>query len=80
MNDDARLSSQKDHILWHLKTYGSITPVEALREYGCFRLAARINELKEEYDINSVMISQVNQLGKKVSFSRYSLAGGGGHE
>ena len=38
--------SQADHILWHLKVYGRITPIEALREYGCMRLAARIHELR----------------------------------
>jgi hypothetical protein len=38
--------SQAELILWHLEKRGSITPVEALNEIGCFRLAARINDLR----------------------------------
>ena len=42
------LQSQKAAILAHLKTGRSITPIDALREYGCFRLGARIYDLKDE--------------------------------
>jgi len=38
--------SQAEHVLWHMQVYGRITPLEALREYGCMRLAARIHELR----------------------------------
>lgn len=41
------LQSQKAAILAHLKTGRSITPIDALREYGCFRLGARIYDLKQ---------------------------------
>lgn len=41
-------TSQKDIILRHLREIGPITPMEALRLYGCFRLGARIWELKHE--------------------------------
>ena len=37
--------TQCDKILFHLQTIGSITPVEALDQYGCFRLAARVANL-----------------------------------
>ena len=40
--------SQKRQILWHLKQRGSIEPLQALNLYGCFRLAARIEELRTE--------------------------------
>jgi len=40
------MSAQRDAILWHLEHRGSITPIEALNELGCFRLAARIEELR----------------------------------
>jgi len=33
-------------ILRHLKTKDSISPMEALEEYGCYRLAARIYDLR----------------------------------
>jgi hypothetical protein len=40
--------SQTERILGHLKAGRSLTALEALDLYGCFRLAARINDLKEE--------------------------------
>jgi hypothetical protein len=30
----------------HLEKYGHINPLVALNEYGCFRLGARIHELR----------------------------------
>lgn len=38
--------NQNQQILAHLKTGKSITPMEALHEYGCFRLAGRIYDLR----------------------------------
>ena len=38
--------NQNAHILNHLETRGTITPMEALNEYGVFRLAARIADLR----------------------------------
>jgi hypothetical protein len=49
----AMIGSQEDHmsqntaILMHLKSGRFITPLQALDQFGCFRLAARIKELKE---------------------------------
>jgi hypothetical protein len=34
-------------ILAHLENEGPITPLEALQEYGCFRLGARIWDLRQ---------------------------------
>ena len=46
--------SQKQHILAHLERHGTITPLEALNLFGCFRLAARIAELRAEgHDIRT---------------------------
>ena len=39
--------SQCTDILRHLQQRGTITPMEALAEYGCFRLAARIEDLRK---------------------------------
>ena len=38
--------NQNQQILTHLKTGKGITPMEALREYGCFRLAGRVYDLR----------------------------------
>lgn len=61
--------SQCDDISDHLQNKGSITPVEALDLYGCFRLAARIKELRE--DGFPIMREMVWKNGK--SFARYYL-------
>ena len=51
------MKSQNTEILGHLQRGKSITPLVALQNYGCMRLASRIRELREQgHNINSVMI------------------------
>ena len=45
--------TQLDQIREHLLSGRSITALDALNLYGCFRLAARINDLKPEMEIES---------------------------
>ena len=40
--------SQKEKIKSHLLQYGSITPLQALTHYGCFRLAVVIQRLRDK--------------------------------
>ena len=40
--------SQNKMLLMYLKEYGSITALEALKELGSLRLAARIKNLRDE--------------------------------
>lgn len=40
--------SQRQDILRHLAKGRTITPLEALSRFGCFRLAARIAEIREQ--------------------------------
>lgn len=40
--------SQSDQIRAALMLGKSITPIDALQDYGCFRLAARIAELRAQ--------------------------------
>lgn len=40
------IQAQQDKILAHLESGKPITPIDALREYGCFRLGARIWDLR----------------------------------
>ena len=45
-------NTQLEQILEHLKQGKSITPIEALEQYGCFRLSAVILKLRKQgYDI-----------------------------
>ena len=43
-----RFSNQRDKILEHINRFGSISPKEALKHYGCMRLAAQILMLKQD--------------------------------
>jgi hypothetical protein len=62
--------SQHDAILAALKRGSRITPLNALRDYGCMRLAARIDDLRNEgYQIDT-RIESAN--GKR--FASYKLA------
>ncbi len=50
--------TQEQQILNHLKTE-PITPIEALEQYGCFRLAARIADLRRDgYEIHTEMVER----------------------
>ena len=61
--------SQEARILSHLKRHGSIEPLTALDRYGCFRLAARISDLRcSGYKIITEMVEK----GDK-RFARYRL-------
>lgn len=71
--------TQAEKILDHMWTYGSITPLEALKEYGCMRLASRIADLKKAgYAIDREIISRKNKNGETVRFARYWLRQNGG--
>lgn len=54
-----KTKSQKDRILKWMKSGRVITPIAALRYFGCFRLGARIYELKKEgHDITTKMVKR----------------------
>lgn len=63
------MTSQNEAILRHLKERGSITPMEAMDLYGCFRLAARIDDLKR--DGVGIKTEMESKTGKR--WARYSL-------
>lgn len=39
-------STQCDKVLEYMKTFGSITQLQALSDIGCMRLASRISDLR----------------------------------
>lgn len=66
--------TQCDKILRHLQDYGSISQMDALREYGIMRLASRISELKRQgYPVTREMVAGKNRYGETVTYARYSL-------
>lgn len=63
--------SQTDAILTYLKTGKALTPLEALSRFGCFRLAARIKELRE--DGHAISTDKIETPGG-ARVARYRLA------
>ena len=67
------VNSQADAILWHLKTYGSITSYEAIKEYGATRLSAIIfNHRKDGYDIESWPLKKKTRFGRTTTIAKYT--------
>ena len=65
------IQSQAKRILEHLKAGNGITPMDALDLFGCFRLGARIADIKKMgYDI---VTERVKGVGCKY-VARYHLA------
>ena len=50
--------TQTHKIITWLRNGNNLTPLEALKYFGCFRLAARIHDLKQKgYDIRCEMVT-----------------------
>lgn len=60
--------SQEDKVFAHMRRYGSITPITALEKYGCFRLAARIEEIRRVHKVSTELVKAG---GKR--FAKYRL-------
>ena len=53
--------SQKESVLQYLKSRRQLTPLEALKRFGCMRLGARIYELKQDgHRIHTSMVEVGN--------------------
>ena len=68
------MTGQTGAVLELLKR-GSVTPRDALKEIGCMRLAARIEELRKNGYFIHTQLNEVN--GKR--FARYTLLKGTNH-
>lgn len=67
--------TQAEAILAHLESGRTITPLEALRDYGCFRLGARIYDLKQQgHQIERRMISVRGRIAGECRVAEYRLA------
>jgi len=62
--------SQADQILLDLKRGKAITPLDALRDYQCFRLAARVADLREQG--HDIVTDEIVKDGKR--YASYRLA------
>ena len=67
--------TQSMKILKYMMDFGSITPIEALKDLGVMRLGARIYDLeKQGFEILHERESGRNRYGEKTSYARYRLA------
>lgn len=66
--------TQNQRIIDYINRHGSITPLEAMQDIGCMRLAARIADLKElGYPIVSETVIVKNRYGEKCHVKKYRL-------
>lgn len=69
--------TQASLIIEYLEEFGSITPLEAIRDIGCYRLSARISDIKDMgIPIKTDMVNVKNRRGKYNRIARYSLLRG----
>ena len=74
VNDNEKVCiSQTARILSYLLEGHSITPLEALDKFGCFRLGARIKDIERQlgYAPSRDRVKVKNAEGKEVYVARY---------
>ena len=68
------MSPQSARVLNHLQKYGPISQMTAIEEYGCYRLSARIYDLRRlGYHIEAYTVRGVNRYGDKCTWNEYRL-------
>ena len=67
-------TAQGVKIVQYMKRHGCITALEAQQEFGCARLAARINDLRKlGFAITSTPVVFLNRDWVKTRIAQYSL-------
>lgn len=56
-----------------MQEHGSITPLDAMLDLGCYRLAARIHEIKEQHEIITTMRKVQNRYGETTQIAEYKI-------
>lgn len=64
------MESQNKRILNYLKRGQRITPMDALELFGCFRLAARVHDLRNE---GHNIAKQIIELSNGVNVAEYYM-------
>ena len=66
--------SHCEQIVEYMERFGSINPLQALQDIGCFRLASRISDLRKQgYPIISKRVNYITKLGEAKHFNEYRL-------
>mgnify|MGYP003634630838 FL=1 len=67
-------TNQKQEILKHLKEFGKITSLEAIKEYGVTRLADKVYLLRKEgFNIETELKKFTNRYGNISTYGIYKL-------
>lgn len=71
-----RTDTQCELILRYMDEHGSITSLEAMKNFGCMRLASRISDLRKRgYMIVRNMVTMFNEDGSyRGHYAEYHLA------
>lgn len=70
-------ATQTERVLDYIEQFGSITPLEAMRDLGVYRLSARIADLRGlGYPIRTRIVAVPTRYGTKSNVARYSLQEG----
>lgn len=68
--------TDKARVLEYLRTHGSITPLEALYDFGCYRLGARVFDLRRDgYNIRTTIVQETDRNGEPMRYARYFIVG-----
>jgi len=66
--------TQRERVLRYLCDFDSITALQAMRDLGVHRLAARVLELRlDGHDIESELVPVTNRYGEVTKVARYTL-------
>ena len=71
------MMTHKERVLRFMQDFGSITSLEAIKEFGNTRLSASIWQLrhKDGIEIDSITETSKNRYGEDTHFSRYFIKG-----
>ena len=66
--------TQKENILNHIQTYGSVTNIELVTKYGILHPTRRIAELRKKgHKIVSEMTTMTNRFGESIKVAVYKM-------
>ena len=66
--------TQSMKIIKYMMDFGSITPIQAMKDLGVMRLAARISDIEAEgWEIIHERETGENRYGEKTTYARYRL-------
>ncbi len=66
--------TQREMVVDYIAEFGSITPLEAIRDLGCYRLASRVSELRKMgYPVITEPETVLNRYGRTSRIARYRM-------